>query len=322
MPDLLMNEPAEQRDKIAAAITHFLVAQSPRKFHRDAIVPQDASEGKALFHTVGCIACHSPRDDNDQEIIHEGVVELRHVPAKYSLASLSEFLFQPAHVRPSGRMPDMKLTPVEARAIASYLLGTADTTTRSLQPRAELVALGKKYSQQFNCAACHKLGDIPAAATVGTLSGANSTRGCLAQTPGKSPRFHLSNEQTRAIQAALAQNAAPISDKTAVAMTLTAFNCIACHVRDDFGGVSAERNPLFQTSEKNLGDEARIPPPLTLVGEAATRGLEENPVRWRERPAVYVHAHASIRRSEPAPPAGAVCAIGCRGQHRAADPEP
>ncbi len=49
-------------------------------------------------------------------------------------------------------------------------------------------------------------------------------------------------------------------------MTLTAFNCIACHIRDDFGGVSAERNLLFQTSAKNLGDEARIQPPLTLVG--------------------------------------------------------
>ena len=51
-----------------------------------------------------------------------------------------------------------------------------------------------------------------------------------------------------------------------IATTLTAFNCIACHVRDDFGGVSADRNLLFQTSEKNLGDDARIPPPLTLAG--------------------------------------------------------
>ena len=61
-------------------------------------------------------------------------------------------------------MPDMKLTPVEARAIASYLLGKAETTSTALQPRDELVALGKKYFQQLNCAACHKLGNIPAAA--------------------------------------------------------------------------------------------------------------------------------------------------------------
>ena len=46
-------------------------------------------------------------------------------------------------------------------------------------------------------------------------------------------------------------------------MTMTAFNCIACHARDDYGGVPADRNLLFTTSEKDLGEEARIPPPLS-----------------------------------------------------------
>ncbi|HND51533.1 MAG TPA: cytochrome c, partial [Pirellulaceae bacterium] len=54
--------------------------------------------------------------------------------------------------------------------------------------------------------------------------------------------------------------------RTAVAATLVTFNCVACHVRDDFGGVSEELNPVFGTDEKELGEEARIPPPLTLVG--------------------------------------------------------
>ena len=266
MPDMLAAKSADQRDKIAEAITHFLIAQSPRKWQREPIGEQEAATGKALFHTVGCIACHSPRDEDGKEITHEGLVELRHIPAKYSLSSLGEFLFQPMRVRPSGRMPDMKLTPVEARAIASYLLGKADTISARFQPQDKLVALGKSYFQRFNCAACHKLGDIPAAASAGALQGADLTRGCLAKTPAKSPRFNLSGDQTRAIRAALAKQADPISDKTLLAMTLTAFNCIACHVRDDFGGVSAEHNLLLQSSEKELGDEARIPPPLTLVG--------------------------------------------------------
>ena len=143
MPDLLSAESADQRDKIAEAITQFLIAQSPRKFQRQAIDEHDASVGKALFHTIGCIACHSPRDESGKETTHEGVVELGHIPAKYSLASLAEFLFQPMHVRPSGRMPDMKLTPAEAKAIASYLLGKADAATAPLPPDANLVALGK-----------------------------------------------------------------------------------------------------------------------------------------------------------------------------------
>ena len=178
MPDLLTAETEEQRNHIAEAITHFLVAQSPRKFQRQTIAEKEVSEGKTLFHTVGCIACHSPREDNGKEVTHEGVVELGHIPAKYSLPSLGDFLFQPMRVRPSGRMPDMKLTPGESKAMASYLLGKSDTTSTPLQPRTELVALGKKYFQQLNCAACHKLGDIPAAVTIGDLQGTNLTRGC------------------------------------------------------------------------------------------------------------------------------------------------
>ena len=266
MPDLLTTETEDQRNKIAEAITHFLVAQSPRKFQREAIGEKEAAAGKSLFHTVGCIACHSPRDESGKELTREGVVELGHIPAKYSLVSMGEFLFQPTRVRPSGRMPDMKLTPVEAKAIACYLLGKADTTTKPLQPRDELVTLGKKYFQQLNCAACHKLGNIPAAPVVGDLQDANLERGCLAKTPGKSPRFNLSANQAKTIRTALAKRPESVSDKTLLATTLTAFNCIACHIRDDFGGVSAEREPHFQTSAKNLGDDGRIPPPLTLAG--------------------------------------------------------
>ena len=47
---------------------------------------------------------------------------------------------------------------------------------------------------------------------------------------------------------------------------LASFNCIACHDRGDFGGVSPERNPHFQTTNLNLGDQGRIPPTLTGVG--------------------------------------------------------
>ena len=266
MPDLLAGETEDQRNKVADAITHFLVAQSPRKFQREMVGEKEASEGKVLFHKVGCIACHSPRDEAGKEVTREGVVVLGHVPAKYSQSSLGEFLFQPLVVRPSGRMPDMKLTPAEAKAVASYLLDKVDMASPSLQPRDELATLGKKYYQQLNCAACHKLGNIPAMAPLGDLQDANLERGCLAEKAGKSPRFNLSGSQTNAIRSTLAKRPEPPSDKSQLAMTLTAFNCIACHIRDNFGGVSEERNLLFQSNAKNLGDDARIPPPLTLAG--------------------------------------------------------
>ncbi|MBM3992796.1 MAG: c-type cytochrome [Planctomycetes bacterium] len=266
MPDLLAAEPTEQRDKIAESITHFLVAQSPRRFQRDKINEQDTGAGKTLFHTIGCVACHSPRDDGGKETTQVGVVGLAHISAKYSLVSLAEFLQDPLRVRPSGRMPDMKLTQLEAKVLASYLLGKVDAPIKPLDPQANLVALGKQHYQRLNCAACHKLGDMASSAPISILSVSNSNGGCLSTKPGKGPLFNLSDDQIKAIRAAITQKATPVPEKTRLATALTAFNCIACHARDDYGGVSAEHNSLFKTSEINLGEEARIPPPLTLVG--------------------------------------------------------
>jgi mono/diheme cytochrome c family protein len=266
MPDLLMNQTAEERSKIAEAITHFLVAQSPRKFQSVVIPDQDAASGKVLFQTIGCVACHSPRDESGRDVTHEGVVELGHLPGKYSLASLGEFLFQPARVRPSGRMPDMKLTPAEAKLLASYLLGKTAGRAVPLTPRDELATLGKKYFQQFNCTSCHKLGDRPPPPLVSELGGSNVLAGCLAKASDKSPRFNLSDDQIQAIRATLAKPVESYSDKDQLALTLTTFNCIACHSRDAYGGVSEERNLLFQSTAKNLGDDGRLPPPLTSIG--------------------------------------------------------
>ncbi len=266
MPDLLANEPADQREKVAEALTHFLVSQSAKKFERQAVAEKDIADGKSLFHTVGCVACHSPRDDAGKEVLRDGVVELAHVGGKYSAAALGEFLFQPTRVRPSGRMPDMKLTPAEAKAVAGYLIGKTDAMTMPLKPQEKLVAAGKEHFQRLNCAACHKLGDIPAAKPIGELATSDTSRGCMADKPGNAPRFDLSDEQRKAIQAALAAKPEPPSDKVRMATTLAAFNCTACHARDDYGGVAADRNAHFTSAEKELGDDGRLPPPLTLAG--------------------------------------------------------
>ena len=275
MPDLLASESESKRDEITEALTHFLVAQSTQLFDSGGVENQDVIVGKELFHSVGCIACHNPReainkedtdDEDEKKIVKVEGVDLGHLTTKYSHKSLSDFLFQPLRVRSSGRMPDMKLTPVESQAIAGYLLSEQHLKNQSLQPQDKLTALGKKYFQDLNCAACHKLGDIPAAAPLGSLWKADLTRGCLSKAPSKSPRFLLDDAQVEAIVAAFKDEKPIESDKVKIAKTLTAFNCIACHIRDDFGGVPEDRNVFFKTSEKALGDDGRIPPPLTLVG--------------------------------------------------------
>lgn len=199
MPDVLASRPEAERDKIAEALTHFLVAQSKTPFAADRPEQIDGQQGKTLYRSVGCVACHGPKetlagappmkrnDENDEDedkqaneksAIKPISVPLGHVAAKYSAKSLSEFLFQPLNVRRSGRMPDMKLTPAESLAIAGYLVGVQPQKGRALIPQEPLVAKGKKYFQELNCAACHSLPGIAAAPLIGSLRNADLSRGC------------------------------------------------------------------------------------------------------------------------------------------------
>jgi mono/diheme cytochrome c family protein len=288
MPDVMGSRSEMERTQIAEALTHFLVAQSKGVFHTEAAGPSDRQQGKELFHSLGCVACHGPKealsesqqrpkrndeDDVDEDpilaarkLIKPNAVPLGHVGRKYSVRSLSEFLFQPLRVRPSGRMPDMKLTPAESLSIAGYLLGEQASSSKPLVPDPALVEKGKLHFQEFNCAACHALPGIKAAPLLGSLKKADLAHGCLSKTNDRSPRFNLDDKQVQAIVAALRAEPTADSDKLVVAKTLTAFRCVACHVRDDFGGVHDAHNPYFQGSELKLGDDGRIPPPLTLVG--------------------------------------------------------
>jgi len=286
MPDLLASRPESERSAIAEALTHFLIAESKSVFQTDTPEPIDLQQGKTLYHSVGCVACHGPKeagmgmqvkkrnDEDDDEddrasqrkSVKPPAVKLEHVGSKYSAKSLSEFLFQPLRVRSSGRMPDMKLTSAESSALAGYLVGEQPQHGKALVPQEPLIAAGKKYFRELNCAACHSLPGIAAAPPVGSLRTADFSHGCLSTASARSPRFDLNDAQIQAMIAAVRDEPTVDSDKISAAKMLTAFQCIACHVRDDFGGVHESYDPFFAGSEQRLGDDGRIPPPLTLVG--------------------------------------------------------
>ena len=60
-----------------------------------------AEQGEELFHSVGCVACHAPRDPAGVALLRETSVPLGALEKKYSHKSLSEFLKRPHTVRPS-----------------------------------------------------------------------------------------------------------------------------------------------------------------------------------------------------------------------------
>ncbi|MEM7307239.1 MAG: hypothetical protein AAF682_11245 [Planctomycetota bacterium] len=272
MPASMHALAAEERADAAEAMAHFLASRATRPWAPGAAAQPDeaaASRGEELCHTVGCVACHAPRRPpelfDDVPPASAGAVPLGHVPAKYSRESLAEFLFQPRHARPAGRMPDLGLSRAEAGDLASYLQDDGPGGG-SLTVDPERVAAGARHFEAQGCASCHALeGSAPTA----SVPIEDPAAGCLDSASPAGVSYALDAAQRAALTRAVAsaKSGAVAASETRLATTLTAFNCIGCHVREDYGGVHPELDAYFTTDEHDLGDDARIPPPLTLAGE-------------------------------------------------------
>ncbi len=118
MPDVLAGFVGEDRNRIVEELTHFLA--STGSMNDSTISPAAVNKGRALFNTVGCLACHDPQEGESTSI--SGSIAFPVLSEKYTLTSLANFLKDPHQVRPSGRMPSLNLNDNEARDVASYLL--------------------------------------------------------------------------------------------------------------------------------------------------------------------------------------------------------
>lgn len=269
MPNVLDHLPESQRDSVAADLADYLQSLGTAQFKVGNVDSAEVARGKKLFHRVGCVACHNPRDKDESLVKLKGSVSLSHVEQKYGLQSLADFLFRPHDVRPGGRMPDMRLSRREATQIASYLIGKSKSASPAHQPDPVRVARGKTAFAEHGCAACHALPSQQPKSEpkpAPRWSAANSSRGCLDPKSKTTPRYRLSKEQTDAIRATIGAGPTKLDDRSKLNLTLAAFNCTACHTRAGFSGPTPERNPHFTTDEPNLGDHGRIPPTLDLAG--------------------------------------------------------
>ncbi len=412
MPDLLAPLGEAERIPVAAALAQFLTSLKKNEFALQAPDAVAAEHGKRLFHSRGCAACHSPRDENGAELLPKTSVSLGALEGKYSVKSLTDFLRQPHASRPSGRMPDLRLQGQDLERIAHYLLqktrvpgalaytlyrgpvwegldsdkvkadragqvkdfalgslgnvqhhtairyegwmnlaapgrytfflkmnggslevdgmpvlrqdpsdrrgikqleGSAELAAgwrkiqltyfhtgrdpafsfemagpqfqrqeipssmlsvssekipafEPLKADAELARRGQEYFGKLGCANCHDDLQVPprSAPFFGKL---DPSRGCLSGAAGPWPRFDLNVEQRGWIAKALPHAEQPhLSDQQRVNKTLATFNCIACHERAGLGGIAPERKALFAGIQPEMGDQGRLPPPLTHVG--------------------------------------------------------
>ncbi len=268
MPDMLGHLDEATRTNTAEAITHFLVSNANNAFQTQPIDVDSVRRGYELFHAVGCVACHSPRNEDASEQTMDDSFPLGNLVPKYNVSGLVTFLEDPLVVRPSGHMPNMQLTHREATDISNFLLQSTTGFTNKWKSDLQLARQGESLFSKYNCASCHtdQTGDIPKTASQLPLENLNPAQGCLSGKNGNWPKFDLRESEVESIRAALARHPMELTDEQQIEVTLTSFNCIACHDRGDLGGVIAHRNVHFQTTNMNLGDQGRIPPTLTGVG--------------------------------------------------------
>lgn len=158
MPDALHGLPAGERANAAEALTHYLVSL----YRTDATAPGFShalsGQGRDLFHRVGCVACHAPQqappshEDEaapkpDFAALARDSVPLGNLARKYTVAELAAFLRNPLKSRPSGRMPSLRLTDTEARAIAMYLLREQAGTNPPATPAVSFTLYLEKDSE-------------------------------------------------------------------------------------------------------------------------------------------------------------------------------
>ncbi|MDB5332085.1 MAG: hypothetical protein JWP03_3236 [Phycisphaerales bacterium] len=157
----------------------------------------------------------------------------------------------------------------ERQPIPSSMLSVSNEAIAEFEPLkvdAQLAARGREWFGKLGCGNCHN--DLQSSAKPATVFAIlDVSRGCLSGGVGAWPRFDLSAKQREWIAGALAQAQRPhLDDKQQIAKTLVTFNCIACHERAGVGGVAPERNANFTGTSEAMGDQGRLPPPLTDVG--------------------------------------------------------
>lgn len=133
MPDVFHASEAGPKQGAVEFLVHYLASLGgPVPAASEEGNKMLVDQGRALFHTIGCVACHAPEKPGTPAVPVKGAanpaagpvpsVPLGNLAMKTTVDQLAAFLLDPLKVRPGSRMPSPGLSKGEAFAIATYLL--------------------------------------------------------------------------------------------------------------------------------------------------------------------------------------------------------
>ncbi len=239
----------------------------------------DARRGQIAFRSVGCLACHTWKDEGQAGPFGGG--DLSDIGRKRSEAWLFAWLKSPEKLNPDHRMPLVKLSDAERRQLAIFLSGQGDKKTdgkSSVNLSRNLAEAGKKLIESARCAACHRIPQVKTAvANLPDLSKpvADWKTSCLSETPDSDkyrPAYRQCKpEECKAIMRYVKSrqgSLSPTSEFYRGQMVLEQKNCLMCHERNHGKGIVETAGQSARLDEALQGQsEALIPPALNAVGD-------------------------------------------------------
>jgi mono/diheme cytochrome c family protein len=219
-----------------------------------------AAAGEAMFKTFGCNSCHRLDDPmKDDEL---GRMSLHYVGAKFAQQALFEFLKDPHQRYPWTRMPDFRLSDLEAANLQAHLVKSAKGEIAA-RPKGDATR-GAKLFQEVGCARCHEIDPKKAPEPLSLVELNSFDKGCLADKDhGKAPDFGLRAEQRSALAVFLKSDGKSLMHETPAEFSqrqIKSLRCDSCHRRD---GELTRWHAVLE-------DEGKVPenlPSLTWVGE-------------------------------------------------------
>jgi len=209
----------------------------------------DAEQGKHLYETLRCQSCHeAPSENLDKEpsaelmtAIPGGSVKIsqKGVRNKFEPGALADFLLEPEKHFSWIRMPNFKLTPVEAGDLAAYLESVADAPkVRELEATPDILKRGRELVGSVGCLNCHALEGMQTRLNAPTLAALKAnlwTGGCLDGTSPETstrPHYSFSQQDIRALQAFAETDRSSLTRHTSADFLLRhvdRLNCRECH---------------------------------------------------------------------------------------------
>lgn len=248
----------------------------------DAKPVASVAEGKKLFFSMGCLACHSYGKVGTDG--HFGGGDLANIGAKRTPEWLWVWLADPKRLNADHHMPifDWKDKTLERKQLVAFLSESrsdAKPPTGESKPTdstPDQIKRGQTLVEAARCASCHRLNGLsdvkrPALPVLDQpdYSAANT---CLQAKPNREKwRPAFPKADVGAIRAFLKARAGTLVAENPVERgqrLLTWNNCLQCHPRDSGGGLGQHTKAVTEALPELEGQAPTlVPPRLNAVGD-------------------------------------------------------